>query len=256
MPITINQSSISVNRSSIFLNPADSGIVTSGLIIYTNVSNSSSYPGTGTSLFDLSGNAYTGTFANGLTAAAYNSGGKYIDFTSNGSDEYINFGTPANLANISVGTWQIIFRLPTIVDGSIFNKNGNNTGGWGLSFDTGNVVFYWVLSTTTIESGIADSNITTNAWRMLTVQFTGGTSASGVKFWVNTTEIGTRTVTVNGSGSHPSDTSIAFGLGLNGLLEPGSFQGNFAGFMIYNRVLTSTEITQNYNLFKTAYALP
>lgn len=256
MPFTINQSSISINRSQIVLNPSASGIVTNGLIIYTNVANSSSYPGTGTSLFDLSGNNYTGTFAGGLVAADYNSAGKYINFGNSGSGSYIDFGTPANLANISTATWQMIFRQPTTDDGNFFSKNASGTSGWSIGFDTGDLILYWVLSTTSMESAVAQSNFTTNAWNMATIQFTGGTSAAGAKFWVNTTEITSRTITVNGSGSHPSDTGVTFGLGFNGLLENGNFSGYLGGFTIYNRVLTSAEITQNYNLFKTTYALP
>ena len=41
----------------------DAGVITSGLILYLDANNSSSYSGTGTTLNDLSGNGYTHTLS-------------------------------------------------------------------------------------------------------------------------------------------------------------------------------------------------
>ena len=49
-------------------------IVTNGLVVYYNVSESSSYSGIGNTIFDLSGSGNTGALTNGPTFSAFNGG--------------------------------------------------------------------------------------------------------------------------------------------------------------------------------------
>ena len=61
-------------------------IVTDDLVLYYDAANTKSYPGTGTTWTDLSGNGVTGTLVNGAT---FNSGnGGYIVF--DGANDYVS----------------------------------------------------------------------------------------------------------------------------------------------------------------------
>jgi hypothetical protein len=77
-------------------------IVTDGLVMYLDAANTKSYPGSGTTWNDLSGNSNNGTLINGPT---FNPNGG-IDF--DGTDDYINFGNPTELnftGNMSHEVW-------------------------------------------------------------------------------------------------------------------------------------------------------
>ncbi len=73
-------------------------IITDGLVLHLDAANTKSYPGSGNTWFDLSGNGNDGTLVNGVTRSNNNSG--VMDF--DGSDDYITLGnfdwfTPAQL---------------------------------------------------------------------------------------------------------------------------------------------------------------
>ena len=64
-------------------------IVTSGLVLSLDAGNTKSYPGTGTTWFDKSGNTYNGTLTNGPTFNTANLGSIVFD----GVDDYVTCGT-------------------------------------------------------------------------------------------------------------------------------------------------------------------
>jgi hypothetical protein len=70
---------------------ATKGIVQSGLVLNLDAGVSSSYPGSGTTWTDLSGNGNTGTLTNGPTYNSANGGSLVFD----GVDDYVNVGTPS-----------------------------------------------------------------------------------------------------------------------------------------------------------------
>jgi len=66
-------------------------MVTESLVLYVDAANASSYSGTGTTWYDLSGNGYNGTLVNGVTWST-GSGGTFLFTGSN--LQYIDFGDP------------------------------------------------------------------------------------------------------------------------------------------------------------------
>ena len=71
-------------------------IVRSGLQLHLDAADRKSYPGSGTTWFDLSGNSRHGTLLNG---PVFNSGnGGYISF--DGVDDYVNIPNATNLNNL------------------------------------------------------------------------------------------------------------------------------------------------------------
>ena len=67
-------------------------IVTSGLVMYWDAANKKSYPGSGTTIYDLCG-TYDGTLVNGPTFSNTNGGVIVFD----GVDDYIYNYTPVSV---------------------------------------------------------------------------------------------------------------------------------------------------------------
>jgi hypothetical protein len=101
-------------------------ILTDGLVLQVDASNPSSYSGTGTTWFDLSGNDYDGVLTNG---ASYSSDfGGVISFTGSIS-QYVTFGDPieTRLTSSNAVTYQIWVRAESGSTGNVgiiptFNK--------------------------------------------------------------------------------------------------------------------------------------
>ena len=80
------------------------GIVTNGLVLNLDAAKTDSYPGTGTTWRDLSGNSNNGTLTNGPTFSGI---GKQASIVFDGVDDYVNLGDKYgfNNATFSYGGW-------------------------------------------------------------------------------------------------------------------------------------------------------
>ena len=77
-------------------------IITSGLVLFLDAGNTSSYPGSGTTWTDLSGNGNNGTLTNGPTYTSSNGGAIVFD----GINDFVNSGSSISLpGDISVFAW-------------------------------------------------------------------------------------------------------------------------------------------------------
>jgi hypothetical protein len=78
-------------NSWINLNSSNSlnGLVRNGLVLALDAGRTLSYPGSGTTWTDLSGNGNTGTLTNGPTYSSANGGSLVFD----GVDDYVNLGS-------------------------------------------------------------------------------------------------------------------------------------------------------------------
>lgn len=248
--------------SNIIINPfvfaaAESpAIVTTNLQLYLDAGNTSSYPGSGTTWTDLSGNSNTGTLTNG---PVFNSdAGGSISFA--GDNDYVDIGQSLTLeytraVGYTLNAWVYI---PTGMGGgniwargltgsSFYSVNflycdsnfGSGPKTLGLVMNGQNS---WVVGTSNI--------ITTNAWNNVAVVHT----TSNVKFYVN----GALTTTT-GALETPY-TNATIGSTQNGRLgNPFQnafwFAGRIAMMLTYNRALSDSELLQNFNAHKSRYGL-
>ena len=101
-----------------------SGIVTSGLILNLDAGNASSYPGTGTTWTDLSGNNRNGTLINGVGYTSANGGALTFD----GVNDYISISNMSsalvNKTKFSYDTWVKCNNVNH--NGTIFSFGGNS----------------------------------------------------------------------------------------------------------------------------------
>jgi hypothetical protein len=107
-------------------------VVTSGLVLALDAANTKSYPGSGTTWSDLSGNGNTGTLTNGPTFNSANGGSIAFD----GIDDYTNLGLVTqltNITNVSVNAWVYpVTSSTTVYVSRYFNTTLNN--GWLIRY--------------------------------------------------------------------------------------------------------------------------
>lgn len=226
----LNDTQVVLNPYSEIVAPAAS-VVTDGLIIYMDATNTASYPGSGTSIFNLvAGQNYTGSLVNGVTFS-----GGYLNVAA-ASTQYIDINAP-NYASTNCTVMGATRYTDTSGNGRMISGKTNN---WLLGHWSNTVDNYFAEGTVYgIPGSINDTN-----WRI----YTGTNNVSGdvYGFFINGSSIAS-----NGSGAQ-GPNGIRIGVASNNTEYS---DGQFAFILLYNRVLTQSEITQNYDALKSKVGL-
>ena len=218
-------------------------LVLPGLILCLDAANRKSYPGTGTTWTDLSGNGITGTLTNMEIPGDYlttNSG--FFDF--DGSNERIALGTPSALQFSSSFTIDIWFRMPVRQIGTLISY-GDSSWMLYLQPDSGGTVRIALAKSKVTNDGsqvkfLPDANV----WHHDVCVFTN--TSTFVRHYFDGTLYSVGTV---GSAFSYSNT-LNIGYADN---EGYYFPGDIASVKLYNRALTASEARQNYLATKSRY---
>jgi len=220
-------------------------IITRGLVLHLDASALESYPGSGTSWSDLSGNNNNGTLTNGPTFSSGNQG--YINF--DGTNDYV---TIPDSSNWDFGTGEFSIEMWIYLDGA----QPQNYSGYIGTFQSKWPASGWVIMNspgTTMRNysndGTYETTISTNTdlnqWKHVVLTRVGNTGY----MYINNSSVGTQ-----------SWTNAAFNNTGNPLLI-GAGSGDYskirvASVKIYKGVgFTSTMVTQNYNIQKGRFGL-
>jgi len=140
---------------------------------------------------------------------------------------------------------------------SIIGNSYDNVGRNGWFFCTAgaftNNTFFLSIGSDSAYRVAGVDTLTPNEWVYLTAVCVGG--GSSILLYKNSIEVLTSTAIVLSAGTI-TYTSPQFNVGyrlVGGTTDP--FTGNIAQTQLYNRVLSSAEITQNYNATKTRYRI-
>ena len=206
-------------------------IVTSGLMMYVDAANPRSYPGTGNTWYDLSGNNYNMTLVNGVGFSTASGGVLQTD----GTNDYIIL----NPFNISTTNHTIMgaSRYSGATRGRIFSTMGGN---WLLGHWNNYVRSYWANSDIRLAVDPGDTN-----WYIQTA-----VENYSSDLWSMYTN-GEIDINNSNAGSQgPQGFSFgAWQAGANG--EYSTSEISF--FMYYDRLLSENEIKQNYNALKKRF---
>lgn len=207
--------------------PLPFALVTNGLVIQLDAFNAASYPGTGTSIFDITSN-FTHTLSNGATFLSLY-GVKTFDCTSLNKSIIVN-GTGPTLPT-SGYTYIVWARIITSSANfrTLFRTSPNDHP-LLIQSNTDNLGFYDNDTNIFIDSGYDITEI-----KDLWVQYAVVGDNSSSIFYINNLQVGTA---AGGAGGNAH--SIWGGL-------PGQSFGYAANMFYYNRKLSISEITQNYN---------
>ena len=227
-----------------------SATVTNGLVLNVDAGNTASYPGTGTTWTDLSGSSNTGTLVNGVGFSAANSGSLIFD----GSNDYISIPNSATLQVADVFTVNMWINAASLANrcGIFTTRNANSSGCWQLetgiaSGGTGRI------AVTGIGTWIWESSnnvIQINNWYNLCF-VKPGNGLQGLMY-VNGNLL-TPAVTTNGYIISNNNDAKEIGRGTVGTSQ--YFSGQISKTALYNRALSATEVSQNYNATKSRYGL-
>ena len=201
-------------------------LVTEGLVLYLDASNHMSYPGTGTIWYDLSGNKnHMDLFSTSFSSDA---GGS---IQVNGSTS--SYGDVVLDMSALDYTMITSARYNSGLNARIVNAMSNN---WLLGHHATYVNRYYALGWVANESLIAADD----TWRIYAG--TGNISGDKYSFYIN----GQNQIRDNAGGS-AGPNGVRIGKSYTST-EPSNGLVNF--IMLYNRVLTDSEILQNYNAIK------
>lgn len=228
----------------------NTSIVRDGLVLHLDAANIKSYPGSGTTWNDLSGNGNNGTLVNGVSYTTDNGGTMVFD----GGNDYSEITPLTNTDFTNNFTLECVFKQrynynpgPLIEK---YNWNQVGKGGWVIRFSSGNLLFSGIDRT--ISSSVSvTSTLSINRFYHVAVVCSGGPVNPTVLLYVNGDLNNTGTLTNSISSTIGKPVYIA---------QRGDGTGAFNGVninlaKIYNKVLTATEIQQNFNAIRGRYGI-
>lgn len=216
-------------------------VVTSGLLVYWDADNPNSYPKSGTSITDLSGNGRTGTISGSVSYVNNGLYGSYWNFSRSDSNYIYTTSTAAYL------DCTIIFypdlTLPQglvglVADSTPAAGNDNSmrfeapaTPGqpWTISSRNPGDLNDWAYSsgTTYYKNNVGGATAVSSGWNIW-----GGYRTN--------------------QSSYPQTGALY--IGSSGYPGRG-FSGRISAVLMYNRQLSAAEHTTNFNAFKARYSL-
>jgi len=227
-------------------------IVKKGLIFLFDSQNARSFITGSTTCTDVVGRS------NGIMQSVGFTEGR--NFVFNKTTSFIDFGADPILHSIFDAPGGTICALINPISdgegasptGSICDKTASSTNGWsfyvhGLSVDTASLGFDHKFS---VANGVwkTSGQIRINKYSFVAVTYLNNATTTDPVFYLDG-DVRATTETVTPSGTRTADTGNALVVG-NISDSSKTFDGSINVLMIYRRILTATEITQNFNSLK------
>ena len=231
-------------------------VVDPSLKIWLDAAQPASYPGTGSTWFDLSGNGNNGTLINNPVYSTENGGTFLFNGNTNRTNNYVSLGTP----NIKIGdtdfTIELMAKAVSFSNGNFINGNNYgfmlwgggpfNGGGFGIEMRAQSRTFEY-----TIANGGAGNRLSyaplpvpnPNYFHLLLTQVRGGLAT----LYLN----GVAVRTLN----YPDITYTNLYQLRIGFGNDGYFNGNIPVFKVYTRALSVSEVSQNFNAIRGRYGI-
>ena len=223
--------------------------VADNLVAYYNPDLTTSYPGTGTTLFDISGNGLNGTMSNITYTDPY--------FTYNGTTSQVNIPDNALLEPGS-GSW-------TMEAWAYLGNTGAGSKTILGKFDPGggsqDVAYSMRISTATAFAQMGDGlgnyvnstsyTMSLNTWVQIVYVWKNGATKT-LETYINGASIGSVNHSLSGLLNTPANLYLG---SYNGGEYSQYFTGRIGITRLYNAALTSAQVLQNYNANRSTYGL-
>lgn len=237
---------ITATKNNINYNITQDGSSQPGIcpVLSLDAGNTSSYPGTGTTWTDLSGNGNNGTLYGGVGYSSANGG----VMTYNGTSGYVSAGNGAGLkltGDMTLDTWIYLnhnLYPPGTTNWEVISSESYQSSGFLLRIDGTSAVVWARTSQAGSSTGIASTiALNVRTWYNIVISKSGNTASIYINGALNT------------SGTLNNPVAAVAPLLVGGSGQP--FDGLIGSARIYNAPLTADVVLQNFNLFKGRYGL-
>jgi hypothetical protein len=230
-------------------------VVDSSLQLWLDAAQTASYPGSGTTWTDLSGNGNNGTLVNAPTFSSIVGGGTLI---FNGINQYATITGYKGITGTAARTSIVWFK--TNVLNTPYRLLGWGTASlgakWNISLD---VTTYRVRAElaggAAVTCNPGTPNVADTNWHMVATTAPAGGTANDIKIYIDGNLITDVTITNGATAINTvANIDVSFGASLVDA-SPNYLNGNISTGQIYNRALTADEITTNFNALRNRYGI-
>ena len=210
-------------------------IVRDGLVLHLDAANKKSYPGTGTTWSDLSGNGNNVTLANGVTYNSSNLGSLVFD----GIDDYVSSVSIPN-PNGQL-TCEVIMKYSAKATyQNVFDRSTSNPMFWIRPSSQSNAI--------ELNQSFLVSDLGYATQIIVATAIYRSDTTPGMQLYINGTLVKT-TAAAQAVWPNPSTFTLF------NRANSETFQGNVYSLKFYNRALSETEIQQNFNAARGRYGI-
>jgi hypothetical protein len=231
----------SLSQSEVLQNYYRGKVVTSGLTLAFDAGNLVSYGGDGTTWYDMTSNGNNGTLTNGATY----SGGTVPSIVLDGVDDYVIKSNVTGLPNLESNFTIEAFIRPTSAN------YGNIAVLANSSYNLECQLLYTVNKVLVTKYG-GDILVTANNnsvpmynWSHIVYRQENNNGSIYINGQLN----------VSSSIIPQTATTTNFLLGVYNTTAPQPFGGNYGMVRVYNRALSASEISQNFNTYRRRYGI-
>jgi hypothetical protein len=226
----------------------------SSLVLELDAADKNSYPGSGTTWNDLSGNNNSGSLVASPTFNSGNNGGIVL----NGTTQYVSFGNISSLIlsnnSFTISYWLVATGTARVDFFNIKNFNALQDD-IGLFINTSNkFCAYFQIQNSTTGTGLSTSTATLLRGTIYNLICVKNSSQQIVQYINGVLDNNTNNSLLNTSTVASSPLLVGTNK-LDASTLSFSFAGTIYSAQIYNRALSATEILQNYNEQKSRFGL-
>lgn len=229
-------------------------IITDGLQFRLEPELYASYPGSGTSTYDLSSNRYTATLVNGVTYSS----ARAPSFGFNGATNYryINTGQYLSSETFTLSSW---FKSSvTTTYQMLFSKETTAGTPWNyrlfLNQTSGSIQGDIAVTNLNYNSLGGSTNLCDGVWH--NAVFVRSVALDTLYMYVDGVLVNSITDTTTGTMANNQNVWIGLSA-FTGASATGSYpmNGQIGQSLIYNTALTATQVKQNFNAMRGVYGV-
>ena len=226
-------------------------IITDGLVLSLDAADKNSYPGSGTTWSDLSGNNLNGTITNATFSST--AGGGTLVFDGSGDSVSLPASSILDVTDLTICSWN--YSTEYDADMFMFEKttNGVVNTQYSLFFYSGGTNTHIIFRTYGLSavdlSAVDHANAPVDGqWNHIVATYDA--VADVKKIYCNGVEIASASSITGTLVTNPAGTSI---IGTYGGGSGYPFDGNIAITMVYNKALSAKEVSQNFNAQRSRF---
>jgi hypothetical protein len=228
-------------------------IVTDGLVLCLDAADRNSYPGSGSTWYDLSGNGINGSLINGTSFVDVNKGVLNFDNTN----DYVSLGTPSQINQVQVPlSFCLWAKADSFSSYDVLWAADKSTSGVGLysmlRIDGGGYPRYFTsTSGGSYQYKQFTTQLSVNTWYFYAITVSGTLSSPYLRIYINDTVQG---FSLSSLSTTPM-ADVDFRIGGNQRTTTEYWDGYIANVLWYNRDLSIDEMRQNFEATKGRFGL-